>query len=94
MDKKIMYGHHLSADSYWDRITEYEVLRETDKQVEILLSNGRATKVNKYGKLFNSMEEAIEYVKKQFQKNINTQQSRLNHEKEKMEKFKKLYNIQ
>ncbi len=93
MEKKIMYGHHFGVDSYWDRITEYEVVRETDKQVEILLSNGKTTKVNKYGKLFNSMEEAVGYVKKQFQRNIDTQQSRLNHEKEKMEQFKKLYNL-
>ena len=93
MEKKIMYGHHFGVDSYWETITEYEVVRETDKQVEILLSNGRTTKVNKYGKLFNSMEEAVGYVKKQFQRNIDTQQSRLNHEKEKMEQFKKLYNL-
>ncbi len=93
MDKKIMYGHHLSADSYWDKLTPYEVIKETDKQVEINLPNGRTSKVVKAGKLFDSMEEAIEYVKKQFQKNIDTQQSRLNHEKEKMEQFKKLYNL-
>jgi anaerobic ribonucleoside-triphosphate reductase len=93
MDKKIMYGHHLSADSYWDKLTPYEVIKETDKQVEINLPNGGTSKVVKAGKLFDSMEEAVEYVRKKIQEKIDTHQSRLNYEKQEMEKFKKLYNL-
>jgi hypothetical protein len=93
MEKKIMYGHHNGLDFYWDKISEYEVVRETDKQVEILLPDGRITKVIKAGKLFNSMEEAAGYAQKKIQGNIDAQQSRLNYEKEKMVQFKKLYNL-
>jgi hypothetical protein len=93
MEKKIMYGYHNGLDFYWDKISEYEVIRETNKHVEINLPNGGTSKVVKAGKLFDSMEEAVEYVQKQIQGKIDTHQSSLNHEKEKMEQFKKLYNL-
>ena len=70
MEKKIMYGHHFGVDSYRNKLTSYEVIKETAKQVIIILPNGRIVRLNKAGKLFNSMEEAVEYVKNRIQLRI------------------------
>jgi len=92
MEKKIMYGHYLGVVSYWDKITQYEIIKETEKQVDVIDPNGRTWKVMKNGKLFNTMEEAVEYAKNGIQTIIDTHQWQLNLEKEKMAKFKKQYN--